>query len=422
MGTICGHCNRRFPSTYSPLMIWCKPEEMYVCRRCWEDVCGEGHGKGDKNAGWHPVKAFVFACAMLSMVWAFAFFGTMDIYLRNDWNSLETTDISELPENGVVKLEGTIMGRYDDIELSGEEHSGRSDYHWDWYANETFYINDTTGSVKVTAERFYAIEDGPHAAPHREHTDGTVYRGGDRIVMVGEVAEDGELVYLLWIGPEGSELETPIWSWVLALVIIIPMAIGFIAFYAFAHKRNRLHKEKVGYTNPIEIQETEMMKRHELDWRRNSSLSRKGLGVVVAIFIISGFVVLFIIFGVFGEHIHTYDDYLLTSMAGMMIFPFMMFFPLIFYFENSSVKPDELAVSDEGVHFYYKDPILRFLKDDFVGWGEIKDIAYHSSGKSGYWSIDKKNDTQERITYLSTKNRKMVRAKWKEIKRRVRRS
>ncbi len=195
MGTICGHCNRRFPSTYSPLMIWCRPDEMYVCRRCWEDVCGEGHGKGDKNTGWHPMKSFLFICAILSMVWAFAFFSVMDIYVRSDWNGLETTDISELPESGVVKLEGTIMGSYDDIEISGQESSSKSGNNWKWYTNETFMLNDTTGSVKVTTELYYAIEDGPHAAPNRDNTDATVYRGGDRIVVVGRVEEDGELVY-----------------------------------------------------------------------------------------------------------------------------------------------------------------------------------------------------------------------------------
>ncbi|MCK5561137.1 MAG: hypothetical protein KAJ51_11105, partial [Thermoplasmata archaeon] len=170
MGTICGHCNRRFPSTYSPLMIWCRPDEMYVCRRCWEDVCGEGHGKGDKNTGWHPMKSFLFICAILSMVWAFAFFSVMDIYVRSDWNGLETTDISELPESGVVKLEGTIMGSYDDIEISGQESSSKSGNNWKWYTNETFMLNDTTGSVKVTTELYYAIEDGPHAAPNRDNT------------------------------------------------------------------------------------------------------------------------------------------------------------------------------------------------------------------------------------------------------------
>jgi hypothetical protein len=348
------------------------------------------------------------------MVLPFGFLGAFDLYIKTDWNNLESTEIDKLPDTGVVKIEGVISGEPNAIVISGEEYDTDSGYNWEWNDDESFMLNDSSGSIPISTERYYEMAEGPHPAPNSPHDVGSVYEVGDEVTIVGEVDEkDGEkVVYLFWIGTKDSEIEIPLSTYLAVFGILLPCGIGYIIFFIFHFKRNKLHHLKAGYSNPIIIAKTDMQKPPGLEWLRNGILNRTAKSTLIGMSIITGLVFLFLMFIIFNSLFHTFSDRITQSAITMLVVPFMIFLPLAFYFERSSVKPDEIACSRNGVHFYYKNYILRFLKDDFIGWEEIKDIRYRSSGKSGSWIIEKKNDTDEVINAITKKNRKFIIDNW----------
>ncbi|WP_455393241.1 hypothetical protein [[Eubacterium] cellulosolvens] len=372
-----------------------------MCRRCWESQCNEGHGKGDKNKGWHPFRVFLAISILTTMGLAFGLVGLMDVCLSLQWDNLDTVTISDISEGDTVKIEGTILGEPNEIIITGEEESRRSGYEWVFYDNVSFYLNDSTGSIKISTEKYFKIEEGIHLAPNSKYSDGKTYNAGDNITLIGEVkTQDNEkIVYLLWVGPKDSDITVSIWSFFLVFIILIPTIIGYLYVLMIAINKNRLHNKKVSYKNPIEINKNEMIKDLELNWRKNTRISRRLFGFIVAFLIIAGFLILILTYIVFSSYIHTYTQYLLSGIIPMMVLPFMMVFPLIYYLSREDIKTDEIAFSGRGIHFHYDDPIIRYLKDDFIGWDEIKEIKCHS-GKSTTWFIIKKNDTSENITGL----------------------
>jgi len=418
MSKICGHCNRRFPTLYSPMLIWCKVDKIFVCRRCWEDVCKEGHGKGDKNRSFHPFFEFIGISILISLGIAFGLFGLMDVYLSWEWNNLEVTNISDLPEEELIKVEGTIFGNPDEIIITGKEESSRSGHEWVFNDNIIFLLNDTTGSIKVSTEKYYKIENGLHPAPDREFTDGRTYNSGDNITIVGKVITKGEerILYISWLGPLNSKMNPSFWSYFLVFLIVLPSCIGYLYILKRAITKFKLHNRKTQYKNPIEIAKNDFIKDPSLYWKKNSKLSRRQFGAIIALIILSGLLLIILfIFNSYGSYLHTYTDYLFSGIFYMIIIPFMIVFPALYFFNIPEIKPDEIAISDKGIHFYYNHYIMRYLKDDFIGWEEIKGIESYS-GKTTTWFISKKNDTSENITGLRKDIRESLISIWNNYK------
>src|SRR3990170_2172661 len=51
MRRMCARCGALFRGRWVLHLMWCKVDRFYVCRRCWEWECREGHGKGRGTVG-----------------------------------------------------------------------------------------------------------------------------------------------------------------------------------------------------------------------------------------------------------------------------------------------------------------------------------------------------------------------------------
>ncbi len=395
------------------MMIWCRIDEMYVCRRCWEDLCNEGHGQGRLNEGRHPLESFLFMIAMLSMIIPLACVGLTDVIIRNQWSKIEVSPISEIEEGDVVRLEGIIDEDRDVVAISGHESRVKSGYTWKWNDDDYFKLSDGTGTIIVSTRRYYDMEEGLHPAPNRAQTNGKVYIGGDEVIIIGymEVIGDETYLFLRWIGTDEDDIKPStisyfgticIWS-----LIIIPIAL----LIHLSIVRRRFHSKKVCNVNPKTISKKVVKKDPILDWKKNSGIPRNVVLIINTSITLTGILILPIAYITFEAH--TFNDYIGFALVSMFVLPFMVFFPFLYLISRDWMKPNDIATSDLGIHFNYPDPVIRFLKDDFIGWGEIKKIGYHSAGKSGYWSIDKKNNTSENINSINRANRDYIISQWK---------
>jgi len=226
MSKICAHCLRRFPRGYATQMIWCKRDEMYVCYRCWEDKCGSGHGKGEKNQGWSPLYYFIITSIFLGLVLPPVIIGLIDIYYVSSWNDLETIEISELPDSGWVKLQGTLMGDNGDKIISGDEDS------WSLESGAEFILNDSTGEIQIETSKYYKIERGPHIMD-LVFGERSSYSAGDEVKVICEVINEGDniSVNLLWLGQKDDSPIIHFMSFLTFFAVLIPVTIGYMILF-----------------------------------------------------------------------------------------------------------------------------------------------------------------------------------------------
>ena len=98
MREICARCGGVFRGVWALRLLWCKTDEFYVCRRCWEWECGEGHGKGWKSVG-TPVRE-IAAMTLIFGLCAGGAFGPTAIaegVLITGWFSLAIGSLATLP-------------------------------------------------------------------------------------------------------------------------------------------------------------------------------------------------------------------------------------------------------------------------------------------------------------------------------------
>jgi hypothetical protein len=399
-------------------MIWCKEEKIYVCRRCWEDVCNEGHGKGDKNRGDNPVDLILGLLILVGLFISLPIMSLIDIYYITTWDGIEVTDISDLPESGWVKIEGIILGNNGSVAYTGHEEKDRNRYNWVWDEDTKFIIGDSTGNITVITERYYKIKNGPHDAPNREKTDGTAYFAGDRVTAVCEIKTNGDekSAYVLWLGEENDEISISSWNILVLIVSSILLISGYSLLIIRMIKQNSQHKNMVMYKNAIPISKTDRLKPGSVNWKKNSTSSKKARIKFCSFCFILCFIFLVIIILSFQWYFHSQEHYWNASFLWIVILPLTLFLPLYHLITFYDKAPNEIAVSVKGVYFYYEDPIMRYLEDDFIGWDEIDDIVYEKSGKSGSWAIRKKNSTKQDIDKIDRKNREIMISVWKEWK------
>jgi hypothetical protein len=345
----------------------------------------------------------------------FILYGLIDISLRTQWDNLEQVNISELPESGTVRLEGIIAGEPEEVAISGFDKEGRYGYVWKWNNDDIFILNDSTSSVKISTEKFYWIEPGPHPAPNAEETKGTVYITGDNVVIIGEVIEkDGnKFVYLKWISPKDPDITIPLDSYFLGYGFLIPFIIWLIILVIFSIKRNILHNSKVQYKNPILIKKGTPKKILGLEWKKNIIMGRKKHVIIVSIIIlIASIIILQTIF----NYEHIFNRFIILALIDGIVGPIFIVFPVMTLFDEYEPKPVEIATSEKGVHFYYNNNVFVYLKTDFIGWDEIKNIYLQESKDDRSWIIQKNDESSVKIDNINKKNRDHIIAKWKEWK------
>jgi hypothetical protein len=384
---------------------------MYVCYRCWEDSCGSGHGKGEKNQGWSPIYYFLITSFLLGFILPSTVVGLIDIYYVSSWNDLETTDISELPDSGWVKLQGSLVGDYSDEIITGDEDT------WKLESGAEFILNDSTGEILIGTSKYYKIERGPHIMD-LVFGERSSYTAGDEVKVICEVSNENgnKSAILLWLGQKDDNPMIQFWSFFTFFIVIIPVTIGYLFLLGKGLKMRAKHMKKVEYRNPIDIRNTDLPKKQGFTWHKNPTISKKKIKKISAILLCILFLLLILSIIIFPLFFHTQYHYWGASLVWMFILPFMFFLPIVIIFDRGMIKPNEVAVSNNGVHFFYDDPIIRYLEDDFIGWDEIMDLKYDNPDRSVNWIIKKKDNTKYNLNKLNETNRILVGTGWLEWK------
>ena len=414
MSIVCAKCHREFPGKAGISLKWCKVDEFYVCRRCWEKHCHEGHGKGEKNVGGHPLKTLIGVSVGVAMFISLVFLGINDISIRSDWDDIEPSPVSELEDGDVVRVEGTIDEPKGEVAISGHEYSTRSGHQWGWDGDDTFDFTDDTGTITTKTELYYEMEEGLHAAPNRDKTDGKVYEGGDEVIIIGEVVdEDGELtLYVRWLGENEEGMSPSLVCWVLTIIGSGLVVIPYLYLGSFWMRQKQKHESKVGHCNPIPISDIDHLLDPDVDWKENSKYTPEKKQKYIPICLSLAVVINLLGYLLFPPY--HFEQYFGFAAAQMLILPFLVVMPFMSFIEFRTSGPNQMGVSKKGIHFYYEDPVQRYLNDDFIGWDEIKDIKYHSTGKTGYWGIDRENGVIESISGIKQKHREHIVKEWKE--------
>ena len=109
---VCARCHVLFPGLEGLRLLWCRIDRFYVCRRCWEEGCKEGHGRGIRGVRKSAslVTWTILLIAFLALVYAGIAY---DYSLSNMWASGPVTSVAALQPGQLVKVIGTIdSGRW----------------------------------------------------------------------------------------------------------------------------------------------------------------------------------------------------------------------------------------------------------------------------------------------------------------------
>jgi hypothetical protein len=144
---------------------------------------------GRRSAGgWFII--MVFALSLL----LFYFTSSCVIEMRTEKmeNELDVTPVSELDEQRIVKLHGTIDCDYDTVITGTRDENG-----WDGCAHE-FFLNDSGDRIPIKYHGSYGhpqieVHESPHQNGKKE-----LYLNGDTVYLLGEFRseENGDFVYL----------------------------------------------------------------------------------------------------------------------------------------------------------------------------------------------------------------------------------
>ncbi len=446
----CANCHGEFRGRYTQHMIWCKNDDMYVCEVCWKGHCNEGHGKGSKNIGWNTLSIVLFpGIFIIILVLPFLIPGFIDIHIRSKWDGIETVSVTEVSDGELVRLEGNINESAETIAIGRKE--GRKDWAWD--DDSEFRFNDSSGSVRVTTERYYDIEDGPHPPVNEKDSDGSAYLGGDRVIIIGyaEVNGNSTAILLLWMGTDGDDVKPSSGLYIGMGFLSVIIAVSFVFVLRILAKRNKLHEKSLQTAPPAidpgnhenegipatdsgnheideipamdpakcEIDETGKSQGKgskdsafdELDWHSNAGPLRKQRRLILPAFIIACILTIWFIARILD--LHTQIDY---ALMWLPIVPYTLVFMMTIpgFCHNNPIEPDSIAISDKSIQLHYEDPVMQKLRIGSIAWNEILKISYRSGGKSTHLVIETKNHYFMDICRLTGLNRKLVLSRWEK--------
>jgi len=190
---MCARCKVEFSLfTHSFRLVWDRKEKRYLCRRCWRDEVGEDRFRQGRRL----FPTFLFLVIFVNAFLPVSIAKVMDTHYFEELDEIETTNISALPESGTVRIEGTILADKNETVIDGTEKKiwliKETIYKWEFNDDERFLVSDGTDTIEVSTERHYYIMKGNHSRPGSDGNVWGVYKGGDEVVIIGELDTRGE--------------------------------------------------------------------------------------------------------------------------------------------------------------------------------------------------------------------------------------
>ncbi len=411
MRRMCARCFSEFRGVHALHLLWCQVDRFYVCRRCWEERCEVGHGGGAKNVAYRSSAILGLVVILTLAVLPIEAVIGYDIYTLTEWSIRALTPTGELPATGLVKVVGTIEAP-GFIAFGGHEEDTDEGWVWRWNSTGEFFLNDGTGAVRVVMAGWWDVEPGPHAAPYAVHTPGTVYAVGEMAFVQGAVVQGSVPTIAVKILSTSSREPAPsLLMFFGASLFGVPLVASWILAGMGIRRRNASHHKATQWTPVQPLDAMNDRQDPDLPWRAN----RKGLTargrIAVMMSVVAVSALISIVFLSYLPAASRLNEVLLA--LGLSFLGMLGFAVPILWVLYSATAPAALAVTEDGVYWWYTSPYDRALHDDFVAWNEIKTIERRSEGEGGTrWFLSQTNGEEEALSALTRENLKALVDAW----------
>ncbi len=400
MSRLCSKCHREFSGIYVHLLTWHLKQKRYICGRCWhwpKKGNGEVTGRG-----------YIWVAYFILMFLLFGLLSLEDHMKRQGWQELETISVDELNNGKLAKLEGTINAGKGVIVLDGKEQGGGkgADY-WVWNEDAIFIFTDGSSNLTVKCCDYYDIASGRHPSSHRSETEGTNYQGGDEVVIVGTLEQEGDETWfsLLWMGPDEEELESS------ALGSMICLSLGtlfvLLAFF-IANRRGRIHDKLMAGVVAADWTWGPSKRNGRGDWRRNSDYIR---GYLTFLAVLGTASTLLAFFYKSGYEPNTQRElemfyYLwLLLLMGVGLLLFILNLLTGIFYKKPRYAPAGVKFSAKGIHLFSPHP--AFVGKEFVSWNMLGSKVGSLKGRDFLgWGLD--HESRTTLKELNRDNRERL--------------
>ena len=413
-GTQCARCRLHFPGIQGFRLLWCKVDRFYVCRKCWEDGCQQGHGRGMKAVS-KPARiaSAVVIAAVFFALWYPAV--TYDYSLTNAWRNAPVVPISSLQPGQLAKVRGTILPGKPVAWGGHEVYFSNGGWEWFWNTTDSFVIQDSTGQVLVTTENWYIIYNGPRYATYAQHTDMTMYSSGDDIQVVGTVGQlaNGTVHLEAQIAAQSAYVDvitlSPSFLATVAYFAIPLIIVGAVAAGTVVLVRRRRISHRAAENQPVILMDDVTAVRDmNLNWQSNgrgTDPRRRIRWATTFIVIGAGLLVVYP-----GLSPRTYFGYSSLGFIGSIVLMFEAALVYMLLFGGVG-HPSYVAVDDAGFRMWYDSPYDRHLNDTTFPWDDVKDI-HMTSGKGAHWVLVWTTGEVTNLYMLNGRNLRLLLGEW----------
>ncbi len=419
MSIQCAGCNREFKGLYAIFMIWEKQKEVYLCGRCGEGVEG-------LDRAFHPGLFLWGSLLVSSIVLLLMSASIMDHHIRKEWSELEMTALGELEEGETMKLEGFIAEDRNTVVLDGHYTKAGRSSTWVW--DETSFSVSNNGSlVNVTTGNYYVIHPGEHDK---------AYRGGDSVVIVGEVQTRGgeTIVEIRWMGQSEENLKPALWPLLSFFGVVVLINLLFVVD---AWQKKKGHNRNAASTHPVQTLESREQETSSITWMVNRRIAAR---YYVTSFGFIGLLALTSWLGAGSQDSMTRDGLIAGMVGAPLLVGALVGLPLIVltpsFFLSHPAMPEEIGYSRRGVHFHTRHPL--YTGPAFLLWNEItkQDLVRGRRGENlaglmelGFEPSSKPKETTragldfmtsmdnpDPFRFLTEKNRKILQEWWTNMR------
>ncbi len=416
MGRVCARCHVRFPGRRGLQLYWCNVDRFYVCRRCWEEGCNWGHGRGRKGMRQAYTSAAIGGMMLLTAIFApiLGYF-PVDAHVLTEWQQGPVTPIVNLHIGEEAKVRG-ILGSSSFVALGGAQRRG---YAWSWNTSDVFTISDSSGTAVVTVAWTWLILPGPHLASWAVTSSGqpdyaaTFYAAGDAATILGVVGPGAGAqpsISALVVGPAGASVSPPPLDYVLPILGATLLGVGWAWMLASVADHALVHRRKMRGVRPQAPSALDQEKDASVEWYPNPRWMNVrprlyggllagmgvGLGLDVAVyaFVPTGLI-----------------PFMLVAFGAVMLGG--SFYTGTYLWIFQAAAPSAVAFSDRGFHLWYDSVYDRELHDSLIPWDSLETVTVVPLPKGGKaWMMRRKDGEVDNLGYLTVANRNSAVSAW----------
>ncbi len=415
MSRECGRCLVEFPGVDGALLAWCNKDGFFVCGRCVRE-CRRIHGTPRKTVGTPVIVTatmvlFLFSCFAPSLV-PLAY----EASRLSAWQAMPISNIGSTQMGQTVKISGGISSDPSyayPVALSGQEVRGRG-CSWNWDEGARFVVADPTGTILVAVDRYWEIADGVHPNPYETCAiPESEYWVGDAVVILGTVEPDGfggVLLRASIVSPDAAHPVPNLIGWLLVTPFLALCVALWVWLTVVRRRRVRIHRKALEGRPPQPLPPMSNERDATLPWRKTyggSVLLDKVRYVALFAAVPFALPTLYVWF----LNPHSQNQFYITALIATLA-AFLSVTVLLSALV-SRVKPSAMAVTHEGIHFWYERPVDRYELNDLVRWADVTDVKMVPVGKTQALAVFVGSEPM-RLPGLPSAVQKEILAGWKD--------